>query len=224
MTSYWWTPAPEVAQLIAVDSGRMSERKARLLGVAFASDIVNFVAEPEIRDGIAIAERFADGLATDDERRDARNRAEKSIPDYWNYRGALPFEVIRHSYSAVAGLNYRDILPNLTDAVRDARSALISMAEQSQEGFYRNRLERLLIDEIFALLFRPVALDPRWLSASVLDLSCAIYEERAFERMPILADALMDAGCDNDDILNHCRGDGPHVRGCWVVDLLLGKE
>ena len=41
--------------------------------------------------------------------------------------------------------------------------------------------------------------------------------------MPILADALQDAGCDNDDILNHCRDDGPHVRGCWVVDLVLGK-
>ena len=42
--------------------------------------------------------------------------------------------------------------------------------------------------------------------------------------MPILADALQDAGCDNDDILTHCRGEGPHVRGCWVVDLVLGKE
>ena len=42
--------------------------------------------------------------------------------------------------------------------------------------------------------------------------------------MPILADALEDAGCTNQDILNHCRGGGEHVRGCWVVDLLLGKE
>jgi hypothetical protein len=42
--------------------------------------------------------------------------------------------------------------------------------------------------------------------------------------MPILADALQDAGCVNDDVLNHCRGPGPHLRGCWVVDLVLGKE
>jgi hypothetical protein len=81
-----------------------------------------------------------------------------------------------------------------------------------------------ILRDIFGNPFRPVTLDPRWLTASVVDLASAIYEERAFERMPILADALMDAGCDNDDILNHCRGDGPHVRGCWVVDLLLGKE
>ncbi|QEG25961.1 hypothetical protein GobsT_06960 [Gemmata obscuriglobus] len=51
-----------------------------------------------------------------------------------------------------------------------------------------------------------------------------MYESRDFGAMPVLADALQDAGCDSDDILNHCRGDGVHVRGCWVVDLVLGKE
>jgi hypothetical protein len=51
-----------------------------------------------------------------------------------------------------------------------------------------------------------------------------MYETREFAAMPILADALQDAGCENADILTHCRGDGSHVRGCWVVDLLLGKE
>jgi hypothetical protein len=52
----------------------------------------------------------------------------------------------------------------------------------------------------------------------------AIYDSRDFSAMPILADALQDAGCENTDILDHCRGSGPHVRGCWVVDLVLGKE
>ena len=65
--------------------------------------------------------------------------------------------------------------------------------------------------------------DPSWLTSTVLALAGGIYEERAFDRLPILADALMDAGCANDDVLNHCRSDGPHVRGCWVVDLILGK-
>ncbi|HUR53438.1 MAG TPA: hypothetical protein VMZ71_04880 [Gemmataceae bacterium] len=58
----------------------------------------------------------------------------------------------------------------------------------------------------------------------MIALANGIYEERAFDRLPILADALQDAGCDNDGILTHCRGDGAHVRGCWVVDLLLGKS
>ena len=52
----------------------------------------------------------------------------------------------------------------------------------------------------------------------------SIYDHRAFERLPALADALAEAGCSNPDILSHCRGPGPHVRGCWVVDLVLGKE
>ena len=50
------------------------------------------------------------------------------------------------------------------------------------------------------------------------------YANRAFERMPEVADALAEAGSSNQDILSHCRGPGPHVRGCWVVDLVLGKE
>ena len=81
-----------------------------------------------------------------------------------------------------------------------------------------------LLRDIFGNPFRPIAIDPRWLTSNVVELSRAIYDERAFEKMPILADALMDAGCDSDEIIAHCRGDGPHVRGCWVVDLLTGRE
>ena len=63
-----------------------------------------------------------------------------------------------------------------------------------------------------------------WNAGTVRRIAQAIYDDRAFDRMPILADALEDAGCDNADILNHCRESREHVRGCWVVDLLLGKE
>ncbi len=70
-------------------------------------------------------------------------------------------------------------------------------------------------------------INPDWLAwndATVRNIAKAIYDEQAFDRMPILADALEDAGCDNADILRHCREPGEHVRGCWVVDLLLGKS
>jgi hypothetical protein len=80
-----------------------------------------------------------------------------------------------------------------------------------------------LIYDIFGNPFRPVAVDPTWLTSDALALATGIYQDRAFDRLPILADALQDAGCDNDDILNHCRQPGEHVRGCWVVDLVLGK-
>ena len=71
--------------------------------------------------------------------------------------------------------------------------------------------------------FRPAAVDPAWRTATARSLARGIDAERAFDRLPILADALQDAGCDSADILTHCRGPGPHVRGCWVVDFLLGK-
>ena len=77
--------------------------------------------------------------------------------------------------------------------------------------------------DIFGNPFRPVTLDPRWLTETVVALAAGIYADRAIDRMPILADTLEDAGCDHADLLAHCRGDGPHVRGCWVVDLVLGK-
>lgn len=63
-----------------------------------------------------------------------------------------------------------------------------------------------------------------WLTSTVVAIARGISDDLAFERLPILADALMDAGCDNADVLNHCRGEGPHARGCWVVDLLTGRS
>lgn len=69
-----------------------------------------------------------------------------------------------------------------------------------------------------------VCVQHQWLTSTVVALAQGIRDENAFDRMPILADALQDAGCENADILDHCRGAGPHVRGCWVVDLLLCKS
>jgi biotin carboxyl carrier protein len=81
-----------------------------------------------------------------------------------------------------------------------------------------------LFRDIFGNLFRPVTLDPSWLTSTVLVLANGIYSDKAFDRLPILADALQDAGCDNDDILNHLREPGEHCRGCWALDLVLGRD
>ncbi len=84
-----------------------------------------------------------------------------------------------------------------------------------------------LLRDIFGNPFRPVVADPRWTAwndSLVLKLARAIYDDRAFDRLPVLADALEDAGCADADILSHCRSGGEHVRGCWVLDLLLGKS
>jgi len=80
-----------------------------------------------------------------------------------------------------------------------------------------------VVDEKLVLLNEPLRLDGAWVTSTVTALASAIYDERAFDRLPILTDALEDAGCNNTDILNHCRQPGLHTRGCWVVDRLLGK-
>ena len=80
---------------------------------------------------------------------------------------------------------------------------------------------------IFGNPFRPVAVNPAWLAwgdRTVPRIARAICNERAFDLMPILADALEDAGCTDPILLDHCRQPGEHVRGCWVVDLLMGRE
>ncbi len=70
----------------------------------------------------------------------------------------------------------------------------------------------------------PVIIDRAWLTPTVKALAQAIDEERCFQDMPILADALEDAGCTNLDLLDHCRQPGEHLRGCWALDALLGRE
>jgi hypothetical protein len=81
-----------------------------------------------------------------------------------------------------------------------------------------------LLRDLVGNPFRPAALDPSWLTAAVKALAQVIYEERRFADMPVLADALEEAGCTNADILAHCRSGGEHARGCWVVDLILAKR
>ncbi|HYH63710.1 MAG TPA: hypothetical protein VD866_03335 [Urbifossiella sp.] len=98
---------------------------------------------------------------------------------------------------------------------------------RSSVGWLRSGKARIvarchLIRDIFGNPFAPVAFDPSWRTEAVVGLSRGMYEARDFAPMPVLADALEDAGCAHPDVLAHCRG-GPHVRGCWVVDLVLGK-
>jgi hypothetical protein len=82
-----------------------------------------------------------------------------------------------------------------------------------------------LLRDIVGNPLRPVTVDSRWLTSDVVALARSIYDEKAFDRLLILADALQDAGCENADVLGHCRDPQlTHVRGCWVVDLVLGKE
>jgi hypothetical protein len=84
-----------------------------------------------------------------------------------------------------------------------------------------------LLRDLVGNPFRPSPLDSTvltWNGGTVPRMAQAIYHDWAFDRLPILAAALEEAGCSEPTILAHCRSEGPHVRGCWVIDLLLGKE
>jgi hypothetical protein len=106
-----------------------------------------------------------------------------------------------------------------------ARAAGDASNESGLSSFEdESRAQADLVREIMGWPFHPHYFDARWRTSDTVGLAQAIYDDRAFDRMPILADALMDAGCEDEQIIGHCRSDGPHVRGCWVVDLLLGKE
>jgi hypothetical protein len=81
-----------------------------------------------------------------------------------------------------------------------------------------------LLRDVFGNPFRKTRFEKGWRTDTAVSLAKQMYDSREFSAMPILGDALQDAGCDNDDILNHCRDTNAiHVRGCWVVDLVLGK-
>ena len=85
-----------------------------------------------------------------------------------------------------------------------------------------------MLRDIFGNPFRPPPPLPAvvlaWNDGTVPRIAEGIYAERAFDPLPILSDALIDAGCEDEALLAHCREPGPHVRGCWAVDLILGKQ
>jgi hypothetical protein len=99
----------------------------------------------------------------------------------------------------------------------------LQVAEGGTAWRNERKVQAALVREVFGNPFRPVAPEPGWRTETVLGLARAAYAG-ASEVLPLLADALEKAGCDSAEVLAHCRGPGSHVRGCWVVDWLLGKE
>ncbi|VTR98734.1 Uncharacterized protein (Fragment) OS=uncultured bacterium PE=4 SV=1 [Gemmata massiliana] len=114
----------------------------------------------------------------------------------------------------------------LGDVVRHRDEAAVRALPEFVSALRTERTNQVsLIRDIFGNPFRPVPFSPSWRSSTVLALAAQMYDSRDFSAMPILADALQDAGCDNTDILDHCRDTSlTHVRGCWVVDPVLDKN
>lgn len=105
-------------------------------------------------------------------------------------------------------------------AINRANEAAVFASDTTSE----EAIQAELLRDIFGDPFRELALDSQWATQTVIAIAKEMYSSRDFGAIRTLADALEAAGCGDVDILEHCRSRGPHVRGCWVVDLILGKR
>jgi hypothetical protein len=201
---------------------RSNKRKARLYTVAYCHDIWHLLVADAWRHAVEVSELFSDKLASREELIQARNEATAADPDsYADLFATRGLDPGAASYAYRAAVRTAFKRPDPNDVARLVQKAAGEQTDLS------DRQRHLYLDLAGPSFFRTPPIECallRWNNGTIVKLAKGIYDDRAFERLPILADALEEAGCDNADILYHCRGRGPHVRGCWVVDLLLGKE
>jgi hypothetical protein len=213
MTEAEWLACADPQTMLDFLWGKASERKLRLFFCACCRG-KQYTVCPHGHAAVATAEAFADGLADESVRADAERLIQSLLPNEGDWS---PYSLIAWALHRPKGgsypLNY--VMMWAIPSVLQARLAST------------DEITSILRDIFGPLPFYPVTISPAvlaWSDKTVTRIAEAIYDERAFDRMPILADALEDAGCTEQTILDHCRGGGLHVRGCWVLDLLLGKE
>lgn len=177
-----------------LDYHRMKTDPRRLRLLAAACARAVGDTSPLVARVLDVVERYADGTADRAEFLAARTAA-RGNPDV-----RLP---LRH----------------LTDDAMEALTLAITLVRDRTDPV----VECDLIRCVFGNPYRRTGTDPAWRTEAAVGLARGVYESRDFGPMPVLADALEDAGCTAADVLGHCRAGGPHARGCWVVDGLLGR-
>jgi hypothetical protein len=220
VTEAEWLACTDPEKMLESLLGKASDRKLRLFAVACCWLSWGFIADDRNRRAVELAECLADGAAAGRDLR--RVRASTRDGTAWCTIMGSASEAALHAARSGAGDAARSAARDKAWAGREARDSAWRLtraaARLTQAGVLRC---------IFGNPFRPSPPPPPtvlvWGDATVPKLAQGIYDERAFDRLPILADALEEAGCTNADILGHLRGPGPHYRGCWAVDLLLGK-
>jgi hypothetical protein len=241
MTEAEWLAATDPKEILGFFGDMASDRKLRHFAIACCRCSEPLTSNKDHRNALEISCRYADGLATDDELEIAYQRANDFACGIYGLAYGKSEQETRRWAEATAVANALADPKRMVSCAVDAAWMIHRAAEHDPN----ERLTQLLKDicrnpfrpiafgtpwfdlqvtKRVVFPFFPVSADPSWLTSDVRALAEGIYQNRAFDRMPILADALQDAGCYNDDILNHCRQPGEHVRGCWCVDLLLGKS
>jgi predicted metal-dependent HD superfamily phosphohydrolase len=219
--------SPALALETHPEKDTISARKLQLFAAACCYQIEHLLKDESSRQALKAAEQIADGLCEDRERITAAAKARLLDLASLDHATRAVFDAVGVSHC------WKEwpfpVRSALDLAVVSATEVLMAVesrcAEPKQPFTFKGQPNQMkLIRDIFGNPFRPVTMDSGWLTSDVTAIAQVIYDQRAFERMPILADALEDAGCDNRDILDHCRQPGEHVLGCWVVDLVLGKS
>jgi hypothetical protein len=200
--SEWLTSTDPLAMLHFV---RTSDRKLRLFACACCRRIWHLLTDERDRNGVVIAERYADGLATLDD-----------IKVAW--------ESTRHFATSAAAWYEAGNNARLMEAAVTSADAVSEQVETLAACHAERAAQAALLRCPFGNPFRPPPrLDPAWVTPRVLSLANGIYDRRAFDHLPELASLLEEAGCTEVDVLGHLRGPGPHARGCHVLDVILGK-
>jgi hypothetical protein len=174
-------------------------------------------------EAVGFANLYPDGGATREDLKLARDDL-SYIDDYYGSSEEIRFRAL-DCVTAVPLGDVNGLANRIVEYFENDHHWTEAELEAEQEA--ERVLQCEILRDFFGDPFRSVAVEPSWLTwndGTVPKLAQAIYDERAFDRLPILADTLEEARCTNADILGHCRQSLQHVRGCWVVDLILGKE
>ena len=248
MTEAEWLACTTPKPMLQFLGRKASDRKVRLFAVACCRRVWASLEHEEFRDAVLKAEAFADGLIAREEMLEAHDRARPIFVNLHDGKdngpgGALtasafpspPKSIWARIADALDDPWWEDemdkgdrLAPALVTAEHAARAAATLQGDkwvlESPVTFAEHREQTFLVHCLFGNPFhqRPVA--GPWLTSEVKALADAIYAERAFDRMPMLADAIGASGCTNIDVIEHCRSGREHARGCWVVDLILGKS
>ena len=244
MTEAEWLTCADPRRMLSDWRESVSDRKLRLFAVACCRRIWDQLADERSRRAVDVAERYADGAAAFaafrlEKRADREADARKVARGQYDYADeAVCAAVASASYCTrpTSPLLQRQWVESTCtvakNAVRFAAAARAGMrpgggapeAGYVEAGRRENEVHAQWVRDVLGNPYRPVTLDRAWLIPGVTRVAQTIYDGQAFHRMPELADALERVGCTDAAILGHCRGRGPHVRGCWVVDLILGKR
>jgi hypothetical protein len=203
--------------------GNASDRKLRLFALACCGRISSLIVDARSRQAIQYGEAAAEWPAPiDSAALDSRSDHNAIRDGAFEAASGPDSDAAATAICTLPGGDERFRVEGAIQGAWCARRAVIAAGgDGEKESACQCSIVRCLVGTV---AFRRVGLDSAWLTSTVTQLAKSIHEERAFDRLPILADALEDAGCPNADILNHCRASGEHARGCWVIDLLLDKH